>query len=62
MKLSSVLVKDTLSDRDSHKTCVMYVKGAAEQMMRLCKYRMTAEGDIEELSRSAWTDGTSKIC
>ena len=49
VKRSSVMVKDTLSERP--KTFVMYVKGAAEQVTGLCTHRMTKEGNIEELSQ-----------
>eukprot|EP00486_Rosalina_sp_Unknown_P014513 CAMPEP_0201579392 /NCGR_PEP_ID=MMETSP0190_2-20130828/26911_1 /ASSEMBLY_ACC=CAM_ASM_000263 /TAXON_ID=37353 /ORGANISM="Rosalina sp." /LENGTH=769 /DNA_ID=CAMNT_0048013763 /DNA_START=180 /DNA_END=2486 /DNA_ORIENTATION=+ len=47
VKRSSVLVRDTLEDTTKF---VMYVKGAAEQILSLCNYRMNKEGDIEELS------------
>lgn len=47
VKRSSVLVRDTLEDNTKF---VMYVKGAAEQILKLCNYRMNKEGDIEELS------------
>jgi len=50
VKRSSVLVKDTLSEQGQQPRFAMYVKGAAEQILKLCAYRMTKEGDIEELS------------
>eukprot|EP01084_Bolivina_argentea_P047034 86648_1 len=61
VKRSSVLVRDTISSSSSSSSSsqdnnnnkfVMYVKGAAEQILTLCSYRMTKTGDIDELTDS----------
>eukprot|EP01084_Bolivina_argentea_P295942 509620_1 len=46
VKRSSVLCKDY---EDNNKF-VMYVKGAAEQILELCQYRMSSSGEIDELT------------
>ena len=47
VKRSSVLVRDTIGNKNDF---VMYVKGAAEQMLAICSYRMDKNGEIQQLT------------
>ena len=58
VKRSSVLVRDTINDQSKF---VMYVKGAAEQILALCTQRMTYDCNIEELKDGDDYDANSEI-
>ncbi len=53
VKRSSVLVCETIGNKNNKNNdnkFVMYVKGAAEQILSLCEYKMNKTGTIDELT------------